>query len=91
MKTFEVKIEIRPAKGVLDPQGKAILSALGNLGFGGVLSVTSGKLIELTVESQDKSAAEKNVRAMCSAILANPVIEVFSIDVKPAEAKTGGG
>ena len=91
MRTFEVKIEIRPAKGVLDPQGKAILSALGNLGFDGVLSVTSGKLIELRVKSPDKSAAERDARRMCADILANPVIEIFSMDVKPAEAERDGG
>ncbi len=85
MKVFEVKIEIRPAKGVLDPQGKTIFSTLGRLGFRGVSSVTAGKLIELTLESADEKSAKDEARKMCSQLLANPVIEVFSIQVTEAE------
>lgn len=88
MRSFDVKIEIRPAKGVLDPQGKTVLSALGRLGFGEVLSATMGKLIELRVECADEKTARKRAGEMCSAILANPVIEVFSIEV--AEARSDG-
>ncbi|WP_462137966.1 phosphoribosylformylglycinamidine synthase subunit PurS [Candidatus Mycalebacterium sp.] len=88
MKNFEVKIEIRPAKGVLDPQGKTVLSALGKLGFSEVVSVTVGKLIELRVECSDEKSAQVLADRMCSEILANPVIEVFSIEV--AEARSDG-
>ncbi len=87
MKTFDVKIEIRPAEGVLDPQGKTAFSTLKKLGFGGVLSATVGKLIELKVESPDENSAATDARKMCSEFLANPVIEVFSIEVKQAEGK----
>ncbi len=90
MKMFDVKIEIRPAGGVLDPQGKTVFSTLENLGFKGVKSVTAGKLIELSVESGDKQSAEKEAREMCERFLANPVIEVFSVEVQPRAEKGGG-
>lgn len=83
MKIFEVKIEIRPADGVLDPEGKAVLSTIGRLGFGGVRSATVGKLVELTVEADDEDLARKDARRLCEEFLSNPVIEVFSIEVSP--------
>ena len=88
MKTFEVKVEIRPAKGVLDPEGKAVFSTLGSLGFGGVKSVTVGKIIEMTVEAGDEEAARGQSLRMCGEFLANPVIEVFSVEVRE---RRGGG
>ncbi|QMU56680.1 MAG: phosphoribosylformylglycinamidine synthase subunit PurS [Candidatus Mycalebacterium zealandia] len=83
-----MKIEIRPAKGVLDPQGKTVLSALGKLGFSDVMSATVGKLIELRVGCSDEKSARELADRMCSEILANPVIEVFSVEV--AEARGDG-
>lgn len=91
MKTFHLKIEIRPADGVLDPQGKTVLSTLKKLGFGGVLSVTAGKLIQLKIESEDENSAKREADRMCSELLANPVIEVFSIKVSPADGENGNG
>ena len=88
MKTFEVKVEVRPAKGVLDPEGRAVLSTLGALGFGGVKSATVGKIIEMSVEAEDEAGAREAAVNMCEKFLANPVIEVFSVDVK--EGQNGG-
>lgn len=88
MKTFEVKVEIRPAKGVLDPEGRAVLSTLGSLGFEGVKSVTVGKIIEMSVEAEGEAAAREQSLKMCGEFLANPVIEVFSVEVSE---RRGGG
>ena len=88
MKTFEVKVEIRPAKGVLDPEGRAVLSTLGALGFGGVKSVTVGKIVEMSVEADDEESAREGALKMCGEFLANPVIEVFSVEVSE---RRGGG
>jgi phosphoribosylformylglycinamidine synthase len=68
--------------GVLDPQGKAIGHALEALGFEGVGEVRQGKIIELELVTSDKSAAEAEVRQMCQRLLANTVIENFTIDIK---------
>jgi phosphoribosylformylglycinamidine synthase PurS subunit len=68
--------------GVLDPQGKAIHGALGNLGFGGVEGVRQGKIIELELEETDQSAARKTVEAMCEKLLANTVIENYQVEIR---------
>ena len=68
--------------GVLDPQGKAIGHALEALGFEGVGEVRQGKIIEVELVTSDKSAAEAEVRQMCQRLLANTVIENFTIDIK---------
>lgn len=87
MKTFEVTVEIRPSKGVLDPEGRAVLSTLGALGFSGVKSATAGKLIKMEVEAEDEAAAREQAGRMCGEFLANPVIEDFSIMVKEIRSR----
>ena len=68
--------------GVLDPQGKAIGHALESLGFEGVGEVRQGKVIEMELASADRSAAEAEVAQMCQRLLANTVIENFTIDIE---------
>ena len=65
-------------KGVLDPQGRAIESALKGLGFEGVGDVRAGKIIEL--ELADGTSRE-TVEAMARQLLANTVIENFRIEM----------
>ncbi len=76
-----VRIELKP--GVLDPQGKAIEHALNTLGFHEASSVRQGKLIEMQVDAADADSARARVEAMCRTLLANPVIETYSIDLAP--------
>ncbi len=68
--------------GVLDPQGRAIGQALKNLGFAGVGEVRAGKVIELELEATDADAARSEAEAMARKLLANMVIERFSVEVK---------
>jgi phosphoribosylformylglycinamidine synthase len=68
--------------GVLDPQGRAIGQALKNLGFDGVGEVRAGKVIELDLDATDAGAARGQAEAMARKLLANLVIERFSIEVK---------
>jgi len=75
-------VHVMLKNGVLDPQGKAIGHALEALGFEGVGEVRQGKIIELELVTSDKSAAEAEVRQMCQRLLANTVIENFTIDIK---------
>ncbi|PII38675.1 phosphoribosylformylglycinamidine synthase [Sinorhizobium meliloti CCBAU 01290] len=67
--------------GVLDPQGKAIEGALGALGFDGIGQVRQGKVFDLQLETADKAKAEADLKAMCEKLLANTVIENYSISL----------
>jgi phosphoribosylformylglycinamidine synthase PurS subunit len=69
------KILIRPKRGILDPQGKAIERALPALGFEGVSEVRVGRLVEL--EASDP----KRLGELCEKLLANPLIEDFEIEL----------
>jgi phosphoribosylformylglycinamidine synthase len=68
-------------EGVLDPQGKAAHHALESLGFEGVKDVRIGKQIVLQLDV-DKSKAEAEVKEMCETLLANTVIEDYTIEIK---------
>lgn len=76
-----VKIMLKP--GVLDPQGKAIEHALAALGFTGVGEVRQGKLITIELDETSPDIAREKVREMCEKLLANTVIEDYSIDIEP--------
>ena len=79
---MKAKVHVRLKEGVLDPQGAAIGRALGQLGFDGVGEVRQGKLIELDLTSTDQDAAQAEVEAMCAKLLANPVIETYSVTIE---------
>ena len=74
-------VHVTLKNGVLDPQGKAIEHALDGLGFDGVGEVRQGKVIELELDTADKDAALSQVSDMCEKLLANTVIEDYSIDL----------
>jgi len=68
--------------GVLDPQGKAAHHALDSLGFNGVVEdVRIGKQIILKLSSSDEESAKVEVEKMCETLLANTVIEDYSIEI----------
>lgn len=75
-----VLVTLKP--GVLDPQGKAIETALASLGFSGVGDVRQGKVIELDLEESDSAKARAAVTAMCDKLLANAVIETYAIELE---------
>ena len=68
-------------QGVLDPQGRAIGQALHNLGFAGVGEVRAGKVIELELAATDADAARAEAEEMARRLLANTVIESFTVDI----------
>ncbi len=68
-------------EGVLDPQGKAVHHALGALGFDSVENVRIGKQIILDLKAESMREAEKEVEKMCETLLANTVIEDYSIEI----------
>ena len=78
---MKAKITITLKNGVLDPQGAAIESALAGLGFEGAAGVRQGKVIELKLDDADETAARARVEEMCRKLLANPVMENYSIEI----------
>ena len=78
---MRARVHVRLKDGVLDPQGAAIGRALAQLGFAGVDEVRHGKMIELRLADTDRAQAEAKVRAMCERLLANPVIETYTITI----------
>ena len=75
---MKARVHVMLKNGVLDPQGEAVRHALGALGFEGVNSVRQGKVIELDLA---EGATEADVNAMCEKLLANTVIESYSVEM----------
>lgn len=80
--TTKAKVFITLKNGVLDPQGRAIQGALGNLDFSGVHEVRQGKFIEIDLAESDKKKAEESVKKMCEKLLANTVVEDYRVVVE---------
>jgi phosphoribosylformylglycinamidine synthase len=78
---IKARVTVTLKNGVLDPQGKAIEGALGTLGFGGVGSVRQGKVFDVVLDHNDRTKAEADLKAMCEKLLANTVIEDFSVQI----------
>ena len=78
---INARVTVTLKNGVLDPQGKAIEGALGALGFDGIGQVRQGKVFDLQIESTDKAKAEADLKAMCEKLLANTVIENYTISL----------
>ena len=78
---IKARVTVTLKNGVLDPQGKAIEGALGSLGFDGVGHVRQGKVFDLELNASDKTKAEADLKAMCEKLLANTVIENYSIAI----------
>ena len=78
---MKARVHVTLKNGVLDPQGRAIQHALSTLGFGGVADVCQGKYIELYLGETDRASARQQVEAMCNKLLANTVIENYSIEI----------
>jgi phosphoribosylformylglycinamidine synthase len=78
---MKAKVTITLKSGVLDPQGKAIEGALAALGFGGASDVRQGKVIEFRLDETTEAAARAKVEEMCKKLLANPVMENYSIEI----------
>lgn len=76
---IKARVTVTLKNGVLDPQGKAIGGALATLGFEGVGQVRQGKVFDITLDTADRAKAEADLKAMCEKLLANTVIEDYSV------------
>lgn len=79
MTKYRVAVHIVPRKGLLDPQGKAVVGALHTLGYANVADVHVGRHLVIETSAADAKAAETAVKEMCTRLLANPVTEDYEI------------
>jgi phosphoribosylformylglycinamidine synthase len=79
---FRVRITVRLASGVNDPQGNTVRAALHSLGHADARDVRVGKIIELVVDAASATEARDRAARMCRELLANPVIETFETEVQ---------
>ncbi len=78
---YEARIDVSHLPGILDPQGTTVEKALPALGYTNVTQVSVGKCIRLVVDAESEDAARAQVDEMCHRLLANPVIEAFTISI----------
>lgn len=78
---FTVQIKVMPLKDLLDPQGKAVMGGLQNLGLNNIADVRIGKHIDLQIEADSKEVAFNAAEDAAKKLLANPVMEVYEITV----------
>ncbi len=79
--TYNVQIKVMPLKDLLDPQGKAVLGGLSNLGLNNVKDVRVGKHITLQVEAASEEEAKQLADDASKKLLANPVMEFYEIEL----------
>jgi phosphoribosylformylglycinamidine synthase subunit PurS len=78
---FTAQIKVMPLKNLLDPQGKAVMGGLANLGITGVNDVRIGKQIDLTIEAESENAAREKADTAAKKLLANAVMEMYEITI----------
>ena len=79
---MRARIVIRLRPGVLDPQGTTIRKALESLGFPEVRELRVGRVLELTLDGTDRTRAQARLDEMCRKLLANPVVEDYSVELE---------
>ena len=79
--TFNAQVKVMPLKELLDPQGKAVLGGLKNLGVGTIRDVRIGKNISLQIEADTEEIARQVAEEAASKLLANPVMEMFEVTI----------
>ncbi|MEW6244852.1 MAG: phosphoribosylformylglycinamidine synthase subunit PurS [Bacillota bacterium] len=84
---FRVRVYVTLKQTVLDPQGSAVSRALQDLGYEGVRDVRIGKMVDMSVEAEGPDEARAKVEQIAKRLLANPVLEEFSVSLEPASAR----
>lgn len=78
---MKARVVVTLKNGVLDPQGKAIEGALTSLGVSDIASVRQGKVFDIEISAQDPTQAKQKLITACEKLLANTVIENYSIEI----------
>ena len=79
--TYNVQIKVMPLKDLLDPQGKAVMGGLKNLGINAVEDVRIGKHITVQIDAESEDAAKALADEASKKLLANPVMEFYEIEM----------
>ena len=79
----EVFVNVLLKPEILDPQGRAVLGALGRVGLTGVAEVRQGKQFVLTIDGEVNEAKLAQINEIALTLLSNPVIEDFTVQVSP--------
>ena len=87
---YTVEVKVMPLKDLLDPQGKAVMGGLQNLGIKNITDVRIGKHIDLQIEANTKEEALQSAEEATKKLLANPVMEYYELTIapNPKEAST---
>ncbi|MBK5269530.1 MAG: phosphoribosylformylglycinamidine synthase subunit PurS [Bacteroidia bacterium] len=78
---YTVQVKVMPLKDLLDPQGKAVMNGLKNLGLNGVDDVRIGKNVMLQIDADSADKAKLIAEEASKKLLANPVMEYFEVSV----------
>jgi phosphoribosylformylglycinamidine synthase len=78
---FSVQVKVMPLKELLDPQGKAVIGGLQNLGLKNINDVRIGKNISLQIEADSETQAKQIAEEASKKLLANPVMEYFEVNI----------
>jgi phosphoribosylformylglycinamidine synthase len=79
---YTIQVKVMPLKELLDPQGKAVMTGLKNLGLPNVSDVRIGKNIQLQVEADSEEKAKQIAEEASKKLLANEVMEYFEVELK---------
>lgn len=83
--SLRARVTVFPRPEILDPQGKAIGDALARLGFNQVREVRAGKSFDVVLDGVGRAAAGQLLRQMGEKLLANPIIEDFTVELLSGE------
>jgi phosphoribosylformylglycinamidine synthase PurS subunit len=81
---FHARVQVSLRPSVLDPAGEATRAAASRLGVEGIQRLRIGKAIEVSIEAPDQEAARERLELLSDRLLANPVIEDWSLDLSDA-------
>ncbi len=79
--TYLAHIRVHFKPGIHDPESETITRALSRLGFDQIASLSAGKFFDVEIKASDPSEASESARKMCETLLANPVIETYSVEI----------
>ena len=81
---FKAEIDVMPLDALLDPQGKAVSSSMGNVGLPEIDGVRIGRHIRLFVEAEPQEIAKEKVDEACKKMLANQIMESYTFSLSKA-------
>lgn len=88
---MRLRVLVRLKPGIMDVQGTTVKRALGGLGFHDLVDLRVGKVIEVEIDAATAEAARARAEEMCRRLLANPVLEDYSVEmVDEVAARTAG-